>query len=69
MFSFFKSHNKKSPVVSPVLERSDDATQKSSDDFVVIPTNPSNNIYPSPSAMPKVPNPQPSHHPFNRQVC
>lgn len=62
MFSFFKSHNKKSPVVSPVLERADDRTQKSSDDFVLVPNN-------APIApIPTVPT-VPPHHPFNRQVC
>ena len=61
MFSFFKSHNKKSPIASPVSEKADDTTQKSSDDFEVVP--PINNIYPNP--MPAVPQPS---HPFNRQV-
>ncbi|KAL7026549.1 hypothetical protein ACKWTF_005067 [Chironomus riparius] len=59
MFSFFKSHNKKSPIASPVSERADDTTQKSSDDFVVV-LQP-NTIYPMPSV------PQSSPHPFTRQ--
>ena len=73
MFSFFKS-TKKSPIASPTaeLQKAEDATQRSSDDFVLIGNkNPSpygSPLYPS-SQLPARPVPSNPQTPsFNRQV-
>lgn len=66
MFSFFKS-SKKSPVASPTaeLQKTEETTQKNSDDFVLI-----GNKTPSPYPhLPARPPPPVPHSPsLNRQV-
>lgn len=66
MFSFFKS-TKKSPIASPTaeLQKAEDVTQKSSDDFVLIGNNNPSPLYPAAQLPARPPPPNPS---FSRQV-
>lgn len=74
MFSFFKS-TKKSPIASPTaeLQKADDATQRNSDEFVLIGNNnpsPYHNrpLYPSAQLPARPPPPNPQTPSFSRQV-
>lgn len=66
MFSFFKG-SKKSPVISPTEPaKSEDNSQRGSDDYVFLGGNPPPPLYPS-AQLPAPPVPAPQYSPMNRQ--